>query len=288
MTELCDDWKEKLEKNREIISDVTEGEIRCVVGQGRLIMAERFSQFSGLVDNCEFQQGEKETTCMDLRGFWEMIYFQVEDVDKKFAKLEKVEKNGWVDEVAEQEVAPSKVLVKGLSRKRGAVVAKKVASAGLKALIASKRRKAAELVENHGGEDAAKEVNTVNIVIDNACEDSTSLTSPEKTFDGGFFSVKSPARQVPRSPRASQSSGCDRIRKSVLTESAKRVSGLVSPFVSQVARRAMDNEKHSPVKDSKRSSLFDDDLDQENENDAVKVSPGRKGGDTFSTAAIRL
>ena len=38
---------------------------------------ERFSQFSGLVDNCEFKQGEKETTFMDLKGFWEMIYFQV-------------------------------------------------------------------------------------------------------------------------------------------------------------------------------------------------------------------
>ena len=48
-----------------------------MVGQARLVMAERFVQFSGLVDNCEFKQGEKETTCTDLRGFWEMIYFQV-------------------------------------------------------------------------------------------------------------------------------------------------------------------------------------------------------------------
>ena len=50
-----------------------------MIGQGRLVMAERFNQFSGLVDNCEFKQGEKETTCMDLKGFWEMIYFQVYD-----------------------------------------------------------------------------------------------------------------------------------------------------------------------------------------------------------------
>ena len=48
-----------------------------MIGQGRLVMSERFGQFSGLVDNCEFKQGEKETTCMDLKGFWEMIYFQV-------------------------------------------------------------------------------------------------------------------------------------------------------------------------------------------------------------------
>ena len=49
----------------------------------------------------------------------------------------------------------------------------------------------------------------------------------------------------------------------------------------------MDTEKHSPVKDSRRSSLFDDDFDQENENDGVKVSPVKKV-DSFSAAAIRL
>ena len=40
-------------------------------------MDQRFKQFSGLVDNCEFSTGEKETTCTDLQGFWDMVYFQV-------------------------------------------------------------------------------------------------------------------------------------------------------------------------------------------------------------------
>ena len=31
------------------------------------------------MDNCEFGKGEKETTTMDLTGFWEMIYIQVMD-----------------------------------------------------------------------------------------------------------------------------------------------------------------------------------------------------------------
>ena len=48
-----------------------------MLGQAGLVMSERFVQFSGLVDNCQYKQGEKETTCQDLRGFWEMIYFQV-------------------------------------------------------------------------------------------------------------------------------------------------------------------------------------------------------------------
>ena len=33
------------------------------------------------MDNCEFGKGEKETTTMDLTGFWEMIYIQVRDSD---------------------------------------------------------------------------------------------------------------------------------------------------------------------------------------------------------------
>lgn len=51
--------------------------IRTTVGQTRLLIGERFKQFEGLVDNCEFKQGEKETTCTDLDGFWDMINFQV-------------------------------------------------------------------------------------------------------------------------------------------------------------------------------------------------------------------
>ena len=72
-----------------------------------------------------------------------------------------------------------------------------------------------------------------------------------------------------------------------MTESAKRVSGLVSPFVSQVARRAMKNEQHSPVKDSRRSSLFDD-FDQESEiADTENISVVKKV-DMFPAAALRL
>jgi len=274
LTDLCDSWEKKLEINKEVISDVTEGELRCVIGQGRLVMAERFNQFSGLVDNCEFKQGEKETTCMDLKGFWEMIYFQVEDVDKKFAKLERVENNNWVDK--EDDLAEGKFINKtrknsvGVAKKRAAVVVKKVASAGLKALIAAKRRKASTSVGGGGDldikhrEDDNKEnsydIDTTNIIIDKASEDGSCLISPEKTFDGGFFSVKSPVRQIMKSPRTSRSTGCDKLRKSVVTESAKRVSGLISPYVSQMAKRAVANENLNPVR---RSSLFDDDFDLE-------------------------
>lgn len=51
--------------------------MRTAVGQARLLMKERFNQFSGLVDDCELGRGEKITTCTDLQGFWDMVYYQV-------------------------------------------------------------------------------------------------------------------------------------------------------------------------------------------------------------------
>lgn len=101
--------------------------MRTAVGQARLLMKERFKQFGGLVDDCEFARGEKITTCTDLQGFWDMVYFQVggrwprgcflrwrthrgqgfilsplswqvEDVNKKFEALKDAESRGWAEE----------------------------------------------------------------------------------------------------------------------------------------------------------------------------------------------
>ncbi|XP_035686146.1 disks large-associated protein 5-like [Branchiostoma floridae] len=75
-------------------------------------MDQRFKQFSGLVDNCEFNTGEKETTCQDLQGFWDMVYFQVEDVDKKFDDLEKLKARNWEPEEVKKPVKIKKKIVK--------------------------------------------------------------------------------------------------------------------------------------------------------------------------------
>lgn len=61
---------------------LVQGQIRSVIGQAKLLIAQRFKQFIGLVDNCEFKLGEKETTFTDLQGFWDMIYFQVLNIVK--------------------------------------------------------------------------------------------------------------------------------------------------------------------------------------------------------------
>lgn len=62
--------------------------MRTAVGQARLLIKERFNQFRGLVDDCELSRGEKVTTCTDLQGFWDMVYFQVRLV--RWGRLEVV------------------------------------------------------------------------------------------------------------------------------------------------------------------------------------------------------
>lgn len=49
----------------------------CFTGQAELLKKERFTQFSGLIDNCEFKTGEKPITLEDLQGFWDIVYYQV-------------------------------------------------------------------------------------------------------------------------------------------------------------------------------------------------------------------
>jgi len=301
ITTICDEWEKKFEENMEKMSEDIQGEVRSVIGQGRLVMAERFGQFSGLVDNCEFKRGEKETTCTDLMGFWEMIYFQVEDVEKKFGKLLKVEANNWMEVVPKPIVAKKKVVKKPVA----GAGPKKVASSGLKALIAAKRRaaeeakaalvsvdevktvedeskvpeiepsqtkeeesvkskklnikemiakKRAQLAKEKADKEAASSVpEDDNVVEGNKSE------SEERTFEGGFFSVTSPVRSTSQvnSPKQKtplsvskanrMSMVGDKLRRSVLKESARRMSGLVSPFVSQVARRSLQAPDMQPT-----------------------------------------
>merc|ERR1711962_1005198 len=114
----------------------------------------------------------------------------------------------------------------------------------------------------------------------------------EKEFDGGFFSVKSPV-QKPKSPATSpksplatrspntpsrspasagitKSTGGDRLRRSVLTDFTKRrLSGLVSPFISALARRSVGGDEVS-----KRSGLLLDGV----ESPRSSPSPGRTYG----------
>ncbi|XP_014915457.1 disks large-associated protein 5 isoform X2 [Poecilia latipinna] len=97
LTDLCLRWESRVED--ETIPEEMRDQMRTAVGQARLLIKERFNQFRGLVDDCEFSRGEKVTTCTDLQGFWDMVYFQVEDVNRKFDALREAEGRGWLEEL---------------------------------------------------------------------------------------------------------------------------------------------------------------------------------------------
>ena len=190
---------------------------------------------------------------------------QVEDVNRKFIELKKIEANGWkLEEVGQAVCLKTAANGKKLAaRKRSA--GKAEASAGLKALIAAKRK--CQVVEAKKGTGVSDKENLSQPTSDQL------HTSPEKTFDGGFFTIKSPfceemtyRRTKEPDTRITRSAGSNKLRKSVLTESAKRMSGFVSPFVSQLAKRCLTGgEKTSPVRGGvasvRRASLFEDNED---------------------------
>lgn len=92
LTSHCLEWERKLELD---IPDEAKDLIRLAVGQTRLLMKERFKQFEELVDNCDYKRGEKDTTCTDLDGFWDMASLQIWDVNQKFNNLTKLEECEW-------------------------------------------------------------------------------------------------------------------------------------------------------------------------------------------------
>ncbi|XP_061416753.1 LOW QUALITY PROTEIN: disks large-associated protein 5 [Lethenteron reissneri] len=116
LTLQCEKWE-----HVDVVAEIPEemsGPVRIAVGMARLLMAERFRQFEGLVDDCDLGRGEKPTTLCDLAGFWDMVYFQVEDVNKKFAELEKMQGAGWKEDLI---MPPPKPLP--ARKKKAAVVA---------------------------------------------------------------------------------------------------------------------------------------------------------------------
>ncbi|NXI34335.1 DLGP5 protein, partial [Galbula dea] len=173
----CLQWDGKLELD---IPEDAKDLIRTTVGQSRLLIAERFKQFEGLVDNCEFKRGEKETTCTDLDGFWDMVNFQIEDVNKKFDHLKKLQDNEW-----QPLDVPSKAIVKKNPVPNGMAKAK----LGAEGRAAARNRLASVKA-------ALREKMKHDKALD--CPQQDNLPEVEKVvFEGGFFRIESPVKNFP-------------------------------------------------------------------------------------------
>ncbi|XP_072889627.1 disks large-associated protein 5 isoform X1 [Hemitrygon akajei] len=182
----CQQWNEWV--NSEAVPDRVKDLIRSSVGQARLLMAERFKQFNGLIDNCEFKTSEKEVTCADLEGFWDMIYFQVEDVNKKFEHLKKIQANNW-----EEPSSPKRVVKKKTAKSKPEEVIK--ASAAPKSRLAAVKA-AMKARMKEGMADSNKKETQSDVIV----------------FDAGFFRVESPAKIFPATPKTCTNDGASKQR----------------------------------------------------------------------------
>ncbi|XP_015743408.1 disks large-associated protein 5 isoform X2 [Python bivittatus] len=177
LASLCLEWDETVEMD---IPEEAKDLVRTTVGQTRLLVAERFKQFEGLIDNCEFRRGEKETMCADLDGFWDMVNFQVEDINKKFVTLKKLRVNGWqmVDDAQAQRPAKKKPILRRTTKAAGGSAERRAARKRLAAVKAAMKNKKKEgLAVEASGQGTPKEA--------------------ERIFDGGFFQIESPAKPFP-------------------------------------------------------------------------------------------
>ncbi|XP_068161848.1 disks large-associated protein 5 [Antennarius striatus] len=224
LTNLCIQWEAKVED--ESIPEEMRDRMRTAVGQARLLMKERFKQFSGLVDDCELGRGEKITTCTDLQGFWDMVYYQVEDVNKKFNALKEAESRGWVEEFK-----PPPRQKKVVKKPSATTVNPSGSKAAAKSRLAAV--KAAMKAKQQAAEKTAKDAENDDGTCNNS-QEPESAAEPQQTdalvFDGGFFKVESPAKPTGPLRRSS------RLSASVLSQTSPCVNYL-SP--RRVTRRSL-------------------------------------------------
>ncbi|XP_076201833.1 disks large-associated protein 5 [Aptenodytes patagonicus] len=173
----CLHWDGKFELD---IPEDAKDLIRTTIGQTRLLIAERFKQFEGLVDNCEFKRGEKETTCTDLDGFWDMVSFQIEDVNKKFDNLKKLQDNEWQPlDVPSKAIVKKKTIPNGVSKPKLGAAGRTAARSRLAAIKAAMRDK----MKHDGAAD---------------CTHQEKLPEVENVvFEAGFFRIESPVKTFP-------------------------------------------------------------------------------------------
>ncbi|PNF28820.1 hypothetical protein B7P43_G04433 [Cryptotermes secundus] len=149
---MCQEWLHIQSSTYDLPSEISDM-ISAAVGQTQLLLKKKFCQFNGLIDRCE-KTSELETTeapvmCSDLNGFWDMVYMQVEDVDLRFSKLEKLKLNSWREEENTVCVEAKRPATRGSKQ---AKKVQKPAKSSIRAMItAARKRRQIESPEDVGG-----------------------------------------------------------------------------------------------------------------------------------------
>jgi len=280
LTAKCEIWNKFLEENDENIDENVKGSIRTVVGQANLVMRERGKQFESLIHSHEFGTSEKVINSSDLQGFWDMIYFQVEDVEQKFKDLQKRKEENWAEVKVE---APKQ-------KPKKPKVARKVKK------VDSKPSAISEMVKQKRIE-ARKRLQAAKIALKKD-------GNMKETFNGGFFKIESPVKEnirplgsatIKQSPLVSTSNRKKpvtpssknfihgRAIKSMTSQSADLASKKKLQFRAlnecSVSRSAEEKgpELESNQKDSENNRRpMGDEITEGGDNNSVGISPKKK------------
>ncbi|CAG4946387.1 unnamed protein product [Parnassius apollo] len=196
ITQMCETW-DKISQ-QELLSESAQEMVLGAVGQARLLVSQKLAQFGSLVAACECPDPTTGlVTPTDLHGFWDMVFMQVENVDMRFKKLEELRARNWVEETP--------VIQKKRAPKTAKNSSKPVGTSRLRDLIAAARK-------------AKKNEDPPTVLPE---EDRTNSGTNIKTFDAGFFCVRSPVKS-PLAP--STPSNKSSLLKAVLSSEAKKAS----------------------------------------------------------------
>lgn len=134
LTQLCKKWSDI--KNDATTIEDGQYEINQAIGQTNLLINKKFKKFSKLITDCESGKGEMLVTCKDLQGFWDMMYMEINNCDRRFEKLEKLRSRNWVEE---QSPLPKTI---PLNKKRTTARKKAVSTKGssIRAFLAEQKK----------------------------------------------------------------------------------------------------------------------------------------------------
>jgi len=184
------EWKLISSKNEDMLSQDIKDDILLAVGQAELLISKKgkFKQFSGLIDQCEANDGEQKTTCQDLQGFWEMIYAQVEKLNKNFECLSSLQANGWKKPEPKMFVPARKKLQPKIGQ-RPLANKPKIGSSSMRAFIEAQR---AAKRNNDEKENSPAKMMKTPPQDPGSCN--SNLGIELSTFDAGFFKVQTPIK----------------------------------------------------------------------------------------------
>lgn len=96
LMKIVNEWENYKAKNVDAIPTEYIDSIDSAIGQTRLLTANKFKQFSGLIDKCESLAYEQQSVRpVDLEGFWSMVFMQVENCNARFERLNLLRLNNW-------------------------------------------------------------------------------------------------------------------------------------------------------------------------------------------------